>query len=454
MADSKLKLQIVTALDNAGIKATEQQINGMVASIERSSKATAKSASSAFGDVDGAVNKAGHGIKTFLKDVAIGVGLAKTVGTAATKIFEDTQIKGKETGEAIKDYFSDVSNTVSKFIFGTSVKEQFDSIAQAAKDSADFQAKSITGIIDKLQKQAASIDDVTNRYIKQMKSVQGLDATVNDAEVLLLQREKLQQVENARAMYGDEAATQLASMYDMKIAAYQNQHIIEAAEDEQLIMQQQLEATADKLKANEQSITKVKAQLEAAKKLYDASGEDALNATKVGSLNLDGDGFMGLMNKFSRGLIEGVSDFVVPGSGKRAYNWVTSLGIPDKEELESEIKSGRLQAVHAAEKALATLNSQREKLIEQQQLDENAIQAQSQKIANLSMNAAIAIAKMDWDNINRIQATGGNMYYDWTKEAAEHIDNFSSDAYRNIERTAENTDDLATMLKKLLQIKQ
>jgi len=192
MADSKLKLQIVTALDNAGIKATEQQINGMVASIERSSKATAKSASSAFGDVDGAVNKAGHGIKTFLKDVAIGVGLAKTVGTAATKIFEDTQIKGKETGEAIKDYFSDVSNTVSKFIFGTSVKEQFDSIAQAAKDSADFQAKSITGIIDKLQKQAASIDDVTNRYIKQMKSVQGLDATVNDAEVLLLQREKLQ----------------------------------------------------------------------------------------------------------------------------------------------------------------------------------------------------------------------------------------------------------------------
>ena len=150
MADSKLKLQIVTALDNAGIKATEQQINGMVASIERSSKATAKSASSAFGDVDGAVNKAQHGIKTFMKDVAIAVGLAKTVGTAATKIFEDTQIKGKETGEAIKDYFSDISNTISKFIFGTSVKEQFDSITKAAKDSADFQAKSITGIINKL----------------------------------------------------------------------------------------------------------------------------------------------------------------------------------------------------------------------------------------------------------------------------------------------------------------
>ena len=112
----------MTALDNAGIKATEQQINGMVSSIEKSSRATAKSASSAFGDVDGAVNKAQHGLKTFLKDVAIAVGLAKTAGTAATKIFEDTQIKGKETGEAIKDYFSDVSNTVSKFIFGTSVK--------------------------------------------------------------------------------------------------------------------------------------------------------------------------------------------------------------------------------------------------------------------------------------------------------------------------------------------
>lgn len=70
------------------------------------------------------------------------------------------------------------------------------------------------------------------------------------------------------------------------------------------------------------------------------------------------------------------------------------------------------------------------------------------------MNAATTIAKMDWDNINRIQATGGNMYYDWTEEAAEHIDNFSADTYRNIARTAENTADLATMLKELLQIKQ
>ena len=177
-------------------------------------------------------------------------------------------------------------------------------------------------------------------------------------------------------MYGDEAATQLAGLYDMKIAAYQNQHIIEAAEDEQQVMQRQLEATADKLKANEQSITRVKAQLEAAKKLYDASNEDALNATKVGSINADGSGFMGLVNKFSKGLIEGVSDFVVPGSGKSTYNWLTSLGIPDKDELESEIKSGRIKSVQAAEKALAALNSQREKLIEQQQLDENAIQMQ------------------------------------------------------------------------------
>ena len=254
-------------------------------------------------------------------------------------------------------------------------------------------------------------------------------------------------------MYGDEAATQLASMYDMKIAAYQNQHIIEATEDEQQIMQQQLDATTDKLKANEQSITKVKTQLEAAKKLYDASGKDAVNATGVRSAYIDGEGFMGLMNKFSKAVIEGVSDFFVPGSGRRAYNWVTSLGVPDKDELESEIKSGRLQSIHAAEKALATLYTQREKLIEQQQLDENAIQAQSQKIANLNMNAAATIAKMDWDNLNRIQATGGNVYYDWSKEAAEHLDNFSSDAYRNLERTAENTSDLAEMLKELLQLK-
>lgn len=443
----------MTALDNAGIKATEQQINGMVSSIERSSRATAKSASSAFGDVDDAVNKAQHGLKTFLKDVAIAVGLAKTVGTTAINIFEDTQIKGKETGEAIKDYFSDVGNSVSKFIFGTSVKEQFDMITQAAKDSASVQSEYIESIVKKFNKQAASIDDVTNRYIKQTKSVQGLDSTVNDAETLLLQREKLQEVETARQMYGDEAATQLASMYDMKIAAYQNQHMIEAAEDEQNNLQIQLDATTKKLEANEQSIIKAKAQLEAAKTLYDKSGEDAENAA-----NIDTEPVRNTWLYNTGKLAFGASMGPFAPVGMKLYDLV-SKGFekwysPGKDELESEIKSGRHKSVLAAREALTTLNSQRKKLIEQQQLDENAIQAQRQKIANLNMSAANTITKMDMDNINRIKATGSDIYYDWTDEVAQHLDNFSSDAYQYLERTAENTDDLAILLKELLQIKQ
>ena len=108
---------------------------------------------------------------------------------------------------------------------------------------------------------------------------------------------------------------------------------------------------------------------------------------------------------------------MLPFVGGKIYDLI-SRGVekwssPDKQELESEIKSGRLQSVHAAEKALATLNAQREKLIEQQQLDENAIQAQRQKIANLNMAAGTSLAKMDWDNFNRIQSAGAPMYYDW-----------------------------------------
>ena len=242
-------------------------------------------------------------------------------------------------------------------------------------------------------------------------------------------------------MYGDEAATQLASMYDMKIAAYQSQHMIEAAEDEQNNIQLQLDATTKKLEANAQAITKAESQLKMAKKLYDASGEDVDNAVNVPSPIKDS-----LVYKIGKKMSFGISDFL--------YNKIEQALTPKEDEIKLGVSLARSTSVSAAKKSLDELNKQREKLIEQQQLDENAIQAQRQKIANLNMSAANTIAKMDWDNINRIQASGGDMYYDWTKEAAEHIDDFTSDAYKNIERTAENTDDLATMLKELLQIKQ
>ena len=41
--DSKLRLQIVTALDNAGIKATEDQINGLASKIQNINKEAAGS---------------------------------------------------------------------------------------------------------------------------------------------------------------------------------------------------------------------------------------------------------------------------------------------------------------------------------------------------------------------------------------------------------------------------
>lgn len=101
MADSKLKLSIVTALDNAGIKATEQQIDGMMKSIEHGSKQANSSLKGTFDGVDGSVNGMFKGVKTFLKDIAIAVGLTKTVGTAAMKVFEDVETKGKTASESI-----------------------------------------------------------------------------------------------------------------------------------------------------------------------------------------------------------------------------------------------------------------------------------------------------------------------------------------------------------------
>lgn len=92
--DSKLRLQIVTALDNAGIKATEDQINGLASKIQNINKEAAdKKLENAIGGLPGKIGKISKGLGGVAGQMALVVGAFQTGWEIGTKFF-DTVIKG------------------------------------------------------------------------------------------------------------------------------------------------------------------------------------------------------------------------------------------------------------------------------------------------------------------------------------------------------------------------
>ena len=129
MADSKLRLQIVTALDNAGIKATKEQIDSLEKSIGKFKGKAEEDVGGIFDKTNKGFSKIAKGAKTVMKDITIAIGVAKLLGQAMADTYERMAVEGKSFSEAFGDMFESMSDKVRKFIFGTSVAEQFDKIS-------------------------------------------------------------------------------------------------------------------------------------------------------------------------------------------------------------------------------------------------------------------------------------------------------------------------------------
>ena len=104
MADAKLKLSIITALDNVGLKATKEQ----VAQLENQLKNVAgktKSVEPAFKET---FNKAFD----YIKWAAGGVALFWAAGPKLFKFFEDVTNNSKGMAEGVKDAFSNMAEGI------------------------------------------------------------------------------------------------------------------------------------------------------------------------------------------------------------------------------------------------------------------------------------------------------------------------------------------------------
>ena len=132
------------------------------------------------------------------------------------------------------------------------------------------------------------------------------------------------------------------------------------------------------------------------------------------------------------------------------YDMIESVG---QEDMTNEIKSARSKAVSAANNALNKIEQERQKLLEQQVLDETALQKREQDRANLVSRYQHEIDKMEFAR-EQSRDNDAQIIYDLDKTSIDKLYDFSVETAKYQKDTAENTQELAEKLDALLQLKQ
>lgn len=206
MADSKLKLQIVTALDAAGIKATQEQIDGLTKQIEKvNADSKTSQIENALGRMPGKLGQ-----------------ISKALGGVAGKA--SLLIGAFTTGFEIGNMFFE---KVQKGLFGW--KDPIEKLIEANKNLKKEQQKEIelwqykaNMVTGYYQNEQNAIDKSIQKINAQSQSWQRLAKAASDfynagedKDIQQLERERFEDVLRLQSMGDYDAADQANLMYDV-----------------------------------------------------------------------------------------------------------------------------------------------------------------------------------------------------------------------------------------------
>ena len=170
MADARLKLSIITALDNAGIKATKEQVS----SLEKQLKSVNGTSTSLGSSISETFKKS----MEYIKAAAGGFALFWLAGPKLFKFFEDVQNNSKGMAEGVKDAFSNMAESIGEATlehFG--VLKELNNATDAYKKGLDLQIKGV----DKLVSGTAKLQDNLTNNLSTFEHISGVIGKVEDS---------------------------------------------------------------------------------------------------------------------------------------------------------------------------------------------------------------------------------------------------------------------------------
>lgn len=206
MANGKLRMDIVTALDNAGIKATEDQINGLEKQITKlNAKSSTDQVEKALGRMPGKLGQIGGALSGIAGKISLVVG-AFTTGYEIGTMFFDKVVKGlfgwKDPIEKLTEANKKLRLEQEREVKAWQYKANVITNAYQAEQSQ------IDKTIAKLNAQAQS-------YTRLSKAQSELRNAGEDSEVQRLERERFEDVLRLQSMGDYDAADQANKMYDV-----------------------------------------------------------------------------------------------------------------------------------------------------------------------------------------------------------------------------------------------
>lgn len=270
---NNLKLQITTALDNAGIQATKQQINSLTNEVQKTNANmgnfgghTEKMLSKLAGNVGnfgGEFGKVGTSI-------AVAYGLFKSFMMSfesANSFFQKFTKEGVLSFNSIKDGFKNLGHDIKEFFTGwdeaqkkrnEKLKEMSGGVTSGLKSVIETQNAELSKSLSIQEKITKEINNSTRAYITQSNAVKNLNSAKGDEEIIGLQQNILDNVEWYRSQGFDEYANQLEIYGNWLIEQRKSAIEIDGLEND-LVKQIKTANSADELikaKQNEIKITK------------------------------------------------------------------------------------------------------------------------------------------------------------------------------------------------------
>ena len=255
MAD-EIRIHLSTYLKDAGIKASQQQINRLANDVKKLNadmqSGTDKTAES-LGKLPGAFGK--------LQGVVSGFGAKALAVIGAFKV-------GWEIGTWLNDNvvrplfnIQDPIEELKKH--NRQLKAECEAAAKAWESRMSKLAASWEEHAKAAQKAAKHVDDLTRAYLQMQKAREQVANAGNDAELLGLQRDKFNAMSAAQT---PEEATALGHQFDAKIAEAEARHKLEQFDRDAESRTKQLRSEESKLRIATRNVNRLNADISKAEK--------------------------------------------------------------------------------------------------------------------------------------------------------------------------------------------
>ena len=397
--DSKLKLQIVTALDNAGIKATEQQINTLTNSIGKFNQKSGNDVSkleNALGKMPGKLGQ----IQGAFGKISGTIGLI--VGSLYTGIEIGTKISNflKEHWKWYGDIFKRAEKHTKEL---AKQKEQFEKHVESLAVASEKSEKYWNKQQEHAEKLTKEIQNQTKAYITQTTTRNELLKSADNGELIRLQREEFEDALRLESEgVSQETLDQLHATYDiLKKELEIKQKMVQFDEQNVIVQKQLTDKERELYVAKGKSSDAEYALLEARQKLKDLEDDD----TAWWSKDYD--------KKVER------AKRVVENAEKRLQQ---AYEAEDAKKIEvGDIRGKNLLIEQNRANLYAQLTSDRD------------------------------ISALNYDRL--ISNNGDLLGIGFTKEFTEQLNNTSVQSYNELKEITQNTGDLARKLDELLGLK-